>query len=431
MTEQDNKIKPLKKGAVVYPKAYHVDPDNPDNSYVEGVTQGNQPIVAYIRVGAEHKERQDSDSKGRTLPSVKDLASKNPAAPRRCEAHANNGPDDPSRGILLIEQISKLEGEEASKHPGKFVCEAKWASILQQNDYMPAYTGQGYIEVSFRRGLDAEQKKLKAEFLGLKRRLENPSENKLDLKEQMQAIQSEMIQARQMFLTVVDMKIDEMVSVELSKLENLGPTDRLSALERRLKEMTEPMTNTGMYGGALLRLRNGDTVSPLYTSSFAMQYDFKNRKVVPFEDTFANWRKFDGQKLCGAFMKASPSMNLTLDIIPCQRINFGPKSLDPYKADILRGEASKTLKTYVDEDARDHVGVIDLTPNDYLASFMACRTALASEENRIISRAHSYTAPMVKAVLYGQDLTRYRMSSANGSSSEKSAQGSPAPAMAD
>lgn len=425
MTEQADKIKPLKKGAVVYPQAYHVDKENPDNSYLEGVTQGGQPIVAYLRVSDEHKERQSGDSQGRTLPSIKDLSSMNPAAPRRCEASSDNGPDNATKGVLLVEQISRMEGPQADAHPGKFVCESKWISILQQSSYMPAKMTKGYVEISFHRGLDSEQKKQKAKYLSLRQRLTNPSESILQLKEEMQAIQRELIQSRKLFLSVVDMQVENLHSINVSELEGVAPQDRGSMLRSKLEELLEPLTHTGMYGGAILRLRDGGMVSPLYTSTIAMQYDFKNGKVLPFSDVYANWLKFDGQKLSGAFMKASPRMNLTLDIIPCQRINFGPKSNDPYKADILRLESSKTLKTYIDEEARADIGVIDLTPNDYLASFMASRSALAGDGNCIISRAHSYTGPMVKAVLFGPDMTQYKMSDPNSAKASGSRNATP------
>lgn len=413
MTISSDKIKPLKKGAVVYPRSYHIDNDNPDNSYIEGVTQGGQDIVAYLRVSDEHKAAQAGDSEGRTLPSIKDLSSKNPAAPRRCEASPDNGAENASKGVVLVEQIKRLEGVEAEAHPGKFVCESKWISILQQSDFMPAKMTKGYVEISFHRGLDSDQKKQKAEYVSLKRRLNDPNENILQVKQDMQTIQRDLIQSRKMFLALVDIQIENTLSIDISDLEGVSAHDRIDRLKSKIKELVEPLTNTGMYGGAILRLRDGDMVSPLYTSTFAMQFDYKNKAVMPFEDAFSNWQKFDGQKLSGAFAKASPKMSLTLDIIPCQRINFGKKSNDPYKEDILRLESSKTLKTYVEEGARNDIGVIDLTPNDYMASFMASRTALASEENCIISRSHSFTGPMVKAVLFGPEMTQYKFSNQN------------------
>lgn len=411
MSNIAEKIKPLKKGAVVYPRAYHIDSENPDNSFIEGVTQGGQSIIAYLKVDDEHKASNASDGEGRTIPSIKDLSSKNPAAPRRCEASKDNGPDNPTKGVLLVEQIQKVTDSRAESHPGKFVCESKWISILQQSDYMPAKMTKGHIEISFHRGLDSDQKKQKAEYLSLKQKLDDPNEDKLTIKQKMQSIQRDMILSRKMFLALVDIKSDDMVSIPLYDESAANPRNRVSMLKNELEKMVVPLTEQGMYGGAILRLRNGLSVSPLYTASFAMQFDFVNKKVMPFEEVFNNFQRFEGKKLVETIMKVSPNMKLTLDIIPCQRINFGKKSNDPYKKDIMRLESSKTLKTYVDETAREHIGVIDLEPNDYMASFMASRTAIASEENCIISRAHSFTGPMVKSVLIAPDLRKYEFTS--------------------
>lgn len=414
MSDQLEAIKPLKKGAVVYPRSYHYDSDNPLNSYIEGVTQGGQEIVAYLRVGEEHKERQGSDGNGKTVPSIKDLNAKNPTAPRRCEADKDNGPDNPTKGILLVEQITKLEGEEVQRHPGKFVCEAKWVSILQQSSYLPAKMTKGYVEIAFHPKLSPDQQRMKAQFLALKNKLQSNDSNALSIKEEMQQIQSEMIESRRMFLTLVDMDIEKTVSYPLVDMDGVPGPDRIQTLKESLQGMLEERTTSGMYGGAILRLRTSDTVSPLYTSMIAMRFDYKASKknaIVPFDEIFQSWCRFDGSKLISVFSKATANSGLILDVIPVQRSNIGWKSLDLYQKDILRLESSKTLKTYVDDNARMDVGVLDLTVNDYLVSFMANRTAITEEENILISRTHSYTAPMVKAAIFADDMKKYKMSS--------------------
>lgn len=424
MSNQLEAIKPLKKGAVVYPRAYHYDSENPLNSYIEGVTQGGQEIVAYLRVGEEHKERQGSDGNGKTIPSIKDLNAKNPTAPRRCEASADNGPDKPEKGILLVEQISKLEGDEAARHPGKFVCEAKWVSILQQSSFLPAKMTKGYVEIAFHPKLSPDQLRMKAQFVSLKNQLQTPNVDALSIKEEMQNIQREMIESRRMFLTLVDMDIEGTSSFDLSQMGSGDSPARIEQLKGCLKESLELRTESGMYGGAILRLRTSDTVSPIYTSMIAMRFDYKAQKknaIVPFEEVFQSWCKFDGSKLLSVFSKASENSGLILDVIPTQRTNIGWKSLDVYQKDILRLESSKTLKTYVDDDARMDVGVLDLTVNDYLVSFMANRTAITEEENILISRTHSYTAPMVKAPLFAVNMQKYKMSNPDKSQQKRAA----------
>lgn len=424
MSDQLEPIKPLKKGAVVYPRSYHYDSENPLNSYIEGVTQGGQEIVAYLRVGEEHKERQGSDGNGKTVPSIKDLNAKNPTAPRRCEASSDNGPDKPEKGILLVEQINKLEGEEAQRHPGKFVCEAKWVSILQQSSYLPAKMTKGYVEIAFHPKLSPDQMRLKAQFIALKNKLEGQNADALSIKEEMQVIQREMIESRRMFLTLVDMDIENTMTYSLAEMDSVPPQNRIATVKDALKEALESRTESGMYGGAILRLRTTDTVSPLYTSAIAMRFDYKAEKknaIVPFEDIFQTWSRFDGSKLLSVFSKASANSGLILDIIPVQRSNIGWKSLDLYQKDILRLESSKTLKTYVDDSARMDVGVLDLTVNDYLVSFMANRTAITEEENILISRTHSYTAPMVKAALFANNMTKYKMSNPDKSQQKRAA----------
>lgn len=401
---------PLNK--IFYPREYVIDEANLENSYVRGVTFLGNEAVVYLRL-KDSDRMAISEDNAKTEPSILDFAETRPNATRKCLASADNSPENPC-GVLMIEQV-QLMSEPPANHPeGVMIASAHWMSILQEQNYNHASVGMGYVEVAFSPRMDPELRKKIGRYHALHQKFLNPPEDEhvLDLEQQLETLQKEIIGDRKMFLTGVNMKPEQTISINLGNELGVNAKERLEKFKDLLRGPLESMTEKGRYGGAIVRLRRGNDVSGNVFDVINMRYDGQTKGVKPFDEVMTEFAKFGNRDLVKAISTnkspdTKPVSPITLDIIPCQRTNLGQKSYPRIVNDILKLGSSKLLKTYVDENSHRLVGIEDLNKKGaYIANVLCTRNAEAVKVGRgnvLASSFHSASGPLCNSLLLNQE----------------------------
>lgn len=384
--KNNDKKQGFKGGMLLYPREYHIDENNPDLSYCYGVNEYGKDVIFYLDPTEQARESARKSTTGQTVPNFEEFADDDRRATKQCNADEMNSPAKPF-GILMMEQAApKEENTITDKYPGIPVYDAKWASILREGIYMNVPPiGFGYMEIGFHPKVNGEVDDLKLQYKQVEQDFSGGRMSEVDADEKKENLYLQITQNRQKWFIAVILKHKQQVTLtHNSKEEFFG----------YLSSYLNNYTDNGMYGGAMIRVRRGDVVDSKLSCYCNMSYDYKKGCVKDVNVVLDDWFKFNGNRIMKA---ATKDANVTIDIIPTQRINFGKMSVDKYSKD-LGLMSSKIMKTYVDKSAHFNPNVDFFREKVFLASKIGVRLANvkrgASKGGFLASTIHSFSPPL-------------------------------------
>lgn len=384
--QNNEKKQELKGGMILCPREYYIDSENGDLSYCYGVNEYGKEVVFYLNPTEQAREAARSSSTGQTVPNFEEFSDDDRRNTKQCNPDPENSLASPY-GILMMEQISVKEDHSLSaKYPSVPVYEAKWASILREGDYMEMPPiGFGYMEIGYHPKVNGEVDDLRLQYQDIESQLAQGIISEVDAEEKKENLYLQITSRRQKWFIAVIVKHKMQVTIENKNQETIA-----SYLSTYLTKFTDK----GMYGGAMIRVRNGDIVDSELSCYCNMSYDYQNKCVRDVNQVVNDWFKFNGNKI---LRKAQGDNNIHIDIIPTQRINFAKMSTDKYSKD-LASMSSKIMKTYVDRKAHFNPNINFFKDKVFLLSKVGVRLAKAkrgeSKGNLLGSTIHSFSPPM-------------------------------------
>ncbi len=398
-------------GMAVFPARYVVEEDY-KQSYMIARDVRDRLVKIHI-LPNENTVLKSQQSSSYTIPLISEFAKTNRRALFSCIADPKNSKNSPF-GILLCEQVTQVDN---SMHKGHSfpTYHAKWASILRPDNEEPTPgLGIGYLEVNYVYPNTSPDKSFQAvsRLLSNFHEIKNsPAINPLD-RETMLAKEAERIfHAREKRYASIIIKHKEIQ-------ENLFPQYFDAQLLRNIIEnLVSKYQVNGRYGMALIRVRVGENVLLKHCAKYSMGYDYKNKQVYTLDQVWEQFSKYELNKL----MSASNIANVSFDIIPCQKIFFGPKGISkcdkdlmPFSKEGVVNPPSKVMKQFIDASChRDPT--IDLNKSwSFLASYVGVRTARiesgSSSGNEIASTIHSFSRVVGNAITIRRDLSCFQLS---------------------
>lgn len=379
-----------KGGMIVYPREYFVNEDDEFSSHLLALNHLGEECIVFIEPTEENRRKAADSSSAETVPSLVAFAETGRRAQRPCFASADNGPDK-SCGIFVLEQVSYEEAR--SQQFGKPVYSGKWASVLREDDEVPdCMVGKGYLELGFKKQLSAEASDMLLEFQELEMQKQSGQISAIDAAERQESLSARIMADRKKWFVAVFLKPHETL-----RLPTLSPQMFDAALRPGLTKYT----HDGMYGGALIRARKGKVVLSRLSGFCNMQFDYTNGGVKPFEDVFAEFMKYTGNRLMAA---KNRDPNIVVEVIPVQRVNCGKLGNDKYAKDVsapLFGRSSKVMNTYLDRRVHHNPQANYLIEKPFLFADIAVRLAQAKEKkskgNCLVSSVHAFSAPFGNA----------------------------------
>jgi hypothetical protein len=379
MTSVDNSETTTRRGGgfVLYPREYRIDEANPQASSVIGVTRGGEVRQVYLQPpeGAVNAAAQNN---AKTVPSLARFAQTGRRARTPCEASPENGPQRPF-GVLLIEQAFAID-------PAEGVWGGRWASVLRNSteDPLPAL-GIGYLEINVAERLSEQGSALMEEFRALEEARAAPGANLVDIDERQVALRAGIYAAQKKWFTSVLLRPKESVI-----LAEAAP----AALAAALRGPLEHYTRRGMYGGALVRLRDGDRVILSACAQIEMQFDFTRRETRSFDEVFSTFMRYQGGRLLSECRRRPGSV---IEVVPALRINCGPNGNELYgrQLEYWQGGTPKIIKTFVDRTLHDKPLPSFRREQRFLAAQVAVRIAEIqdgpSQGNLITASLHAFS----------------------------------------
>lgn len=356
------------RNVIFYPRRYVIDENNPNLSYVEGVSQKGVLFTMRLELNNAYLESIKGDS-DKTPPTLENFARTDRAAKTPCFASENNGPDSDKReGVLLFSRVFPTDD--------KNVFVAGWAVALAYDSSSPEpLYGFGRMEIENTpiRFETPEVVSLHNEILNLTKMLET-ADNKFDLQSHIIKLKQDLDSKRKMrFRAVVD---------KLSETEVISPSGERFQAEhlhtRVFCAFDKYTTNDGRYGGVTVRVRRDQVV--LKDLSFSLFQYFVNNGVSEPDRVWGEFLKF--KRGASILNKISKDPSLIVELIPSQRINCGPKGNALYKK---ASELSELRLTYT--DSRDENISINAT--------IAARLAPTRKgHNLILSSIFATTSPI-------------------------------------
>lgn len=391
----------LNGGMIFYPRRYHIADDPAaaaKNDFAEGVDGSGRECVLYIhpKHGAAFSARDSFSAK--VVPVFEDFADPRPGARRGCLATADNGPGS-HEGILLAEQISYADEKLARKHPGKDVIVCRWASILTprtklglpDGEQLPSpVIGKGFLEINFHPQLSDEAKALVSEWRELRQAFTGSASEEQALN----TLADRIYDARKKWFVGTVIKPDLISTIERPSL---------IAVREAAEGPCNEFSKNGKYGGAILRVRQGDMVVREACERIYLQYDYKeNKRPQTFEEAWSIFERFQGRSLARAIRDLGPGT--VVDVIPVERINCGRPANELFGSGL--GHDRKLMKTYVEPAFRANPLVHLQRRNCFLYADIAVRLAeLRSRGNRgnlVVSAFHAWSSPKGNALTIGR-----------------------------
>lgn len=379
----------MKGGMVLYPREYVIDPTNSDNSYVVGADIKGRVVVAYIIPTEQAKANARDSNTAQSIPSLEEFSQTHRKAMHPCFASKDNSYASPS-GVLLLEQISPFNDCPVKHDLPVYKC--KWASILRETDDSPLVPmGYGFLEINCNRKFSDEINEYINRYNEIDADIKaGLIDNVVDADQEKMRLHSMIMSKKKKWFIAVILK-----NRELIQLTNVTEAGFVEVLRPFLERYTEK----GMYGGAMIRVRDGNTVLSELCSQCDMSYDYKNLVVRDVKGVIDDFLAWDGKKIIRE-LKSKPQ--LIVEIIPTQRINCGKIGNDRYNKDLsyLGGsmQIPKTLKTYVSSEVYTNPVIDYKKEKKFLYSMIAVRVAEIHSSkgtgNLLVSAIHAFSAPI-------------------------------------
>ena len=359
---------------VLYPRRYVCEGDDHRKHYVEGVDRAGRPCRGFLRITPQ--ARGLAQSKKMSLPSMALLSDTRITAQNPCRASEGNGRESPN-GVLLLEQCELVDKEKREYSAG-------WASVLRRQEDpsqpLPMF-GHGYVEMRQFLGRNGKDDKDLQELL---RRAGEPGLNDDE---------------RAALCADIYPKIKLAFSALFLSYPDAMPMRSLSEVREFAVHCMEMGTSLGGSGGALVRVRRGQTVSALQSRLIERQYGFREKRML---STGECWRMQSGDWRDADRLFAT----CEVDCIPTLRVNCGPQGNQRYGRDAALSEsAPKIEKIWLEREFRRRPS---LKPPKFphLATRLAVRTAYTKEGNCIVSAAHVCGMPIGNALSLDKALVR-------------------------
>lgn len=393
-------------GMVIFPVTYVVT-DDYKQSYVIARDLNNKFVKVHICPNEKAVQRSNSGD-AFSIPLVSEFAKTGRHARNPCYADKKNSKNNPV-GILLCEQVQKVQDSE---HKGYSfpTFTAKWASVLRIDTLEPTPgLGIGFFEVAYTYPKDQPQKNIAAinqMIKGFVEKANSPIINPLERSEILTREAELIFNTRAKRYSAMIIKHNEIV-------ENISVTTP-KELRTILESSVQKYTVDGRYGVALIRVRRGNVVNTSASTRFSMEYNYSERRINTDEENWHNFRKYQLNNLY-PFIK-DPAYSI--DIIPCQRIYFGPKGVGRFNKEFMPvspasvvNPPSKWMKQFIDK--KYHVDpTVDLVKKQaFLASFIGVRVARESggQQNHLASTIHSVSKVVCPAIAIKSDLSAYQL----------------------
>lgn len=386
MTQTNSNRKPFRGGVVFYPNKYVVNDEDILASYAEGVTLGGKEAVVFIHPTESNRAKASDSGNASTIPTINLFAEEHRTAKNPCIATEDNSPKAPV-GAMIVEQI-EIDEEKSKEFSGKTVIVGKWASVLQVDEReSPFMTGKGYLEINFGFRMPEMLVEKQHQYEELTQAIKDGRANPLDVEAERAALYKDIIRERQKWFVAVFIKHDQLVEIVDYSTDTL---------KNFLRYYMETYTKEGMYGGCLLRVRQGDTVISNLCAQCEHQYDFKKGSVADIEGVIENFMKYYGNRI----LKSVSSNNAyQLELIPIHRLNCGSTGNNKYGSDLSESPmgASKVLKTYVEKRLNEDPVADFRKSKGFLFTNIACRTSRVArgsgKGNFLLSAIHAFSAP--------------------------------------
>lgn len=394
MSESENKPN---GGFVFYPRAYHIIEESIDDSYAYGVNQNGEECVVHIRPTEGARAAAKNRDTAQTIPTLLEFGDESRRAKNPCIASEDNCKKKPE-GVMIVEQTLQ-EGNmpESGPYPGLPIFIARWASVARESSDMPKVpVGPGYIEVGFSHKVDQHVNELMTQYQEIESQVANGIRtDMIEVEEEKTTLRQQIMAGRKKWFVSVMLRNEE-----IFPLANLEQETLKSALQGILNKYTMK----GMYGGAIVRVREGDVVISEISASCNMMFDYQKKSVKPFEDTFNDFMKFNGNKI----LRTAKAQNYSIDIIPTIRINCGPVGMNKFADQFKGAGVPKVLKTFVDSDFHDKPFANYEREKGFLFAHMAVRLAVigrgkSGAGNYLMSSVHAYSAPKGNILTLGNN----------------------------
>jgi hypothetical protein len=395
-------------GMVIFPVRYIVQ-DDYKQSYIIARDLQNKFVKIHI-LPNENMVKRAQQSTSHSIPMVSEFAKTGKKARNPCAADEKNSKNKPC-GVLLCEQITKVQDSMHANYTFP-TYHAKWASNLREDLAEPTPgIGVGFLEISY----TYPKKNPNQSFASIKNmtasyieKANSPIINPLD-RDDLLTRDAEMI------FNTRGKRYSSVIIKHREIQENLSISTP-NQLRGMLESAVSKYTNNGRYGVALIRVRKGDVVDTDASTRFVMDYNYTEKRINTHDENWNRFRRYEAEKLF-PFIKDG---GYSIDIIPCQRIYFGPQGITKYDKELMpiSGEGhinppSKLIKQFVDKKYHTDP-TYDLVVNHaFLASFIGVRVARiedgSSQGNEIASTIHSYSKVVAPAIALRADLSSYKL----------------------
>lgn len=395
-------------GMVTFPIEY-VNNQDYRQAYMLARDLSNNVIKVHI-VPKDDLVQRAKGSNSHSVPLISEFSKTGRKALKSCIAKPENSKNNPV-GILLCEQVVPV-GQ--TQHNGQTynTFEAKWASNLRIDEAEPTPgIGLGFFEVAYTypksdpsRSYNAVQQMIR----GFLEKKNSPAMNPLDATSILTQEAEKIFHTRAKRYSAIVLKHREIIE----NIQVGTPNELRSILEQAVSKYTQD----GRYGVALIRVRRGNVVHTQASTRYVQDYNYQEGRVRNNDENWANFRKYEAQKLF-PFIKDG---QYSVDIIPAQRIYFGPQGVSRYDKEFMpvsqngvTNPPSKMMKQFVDK-LYHHDPSVDLVANQgFLASFVGVRIARiedgASFGNEIASSIHSFSKVVAPAIAIRADLSAYQL----------------------
>jgi hypothetical protein len=383
-------------GMILYPVKYVIDMEDPDKSYAL-CRDINDCLVMFLLNPEERHKEAAAKNTSKSVPQLRKFAERHKTAKNPCYADIANNKRTP-HGIFVGEQITpkgertlSLSGDDAVNFKGEQVTlpvyEGKWASIVRDKvDGYRAPVGFGYLEVDFNRTLSPNGNVLKLKYDEISRILSEPDkypdEDLVQLASEKIKLGGELREDRKKRFVGVLLHVKNMLTLEeISR-------DRI---REAVSKIHAHYTKEGLYGGAIIRVRDGDRVITRLCKACDSAYDAGQKVVKKFDVVFDDFLRYGGNRLIDeAYRKG-----YTMDIIPTERFNCGFNGNDIYSKDMASG-SGKVLKTYVDNDYHEDPLADIKRNNGFLFAKVCMRLAMTTDgtNNYLLSAIHAFSKPL-------------------------------------
>lgn len=395
-------------GMIIFPVRYVVQ-DDYKQSYIIARDLQNKFVKVHIMPNEKMVQRAQQ-STSHSIPLVSEFAKTGKKARNPCMASEKNSKHNPC-GVLLCEQITPVQDSMHANYNFP-TYHAKWASNLREDAEEPTPgIGIGFLEISYtypKKNPNQSFASIKSMISGYVEKANSPIVNPLDRADLLTRDAEMIFNTRGKRYSSVIVK-----HREIQENLDIKTPNQLRAI---LEAAVDKYTQNGRYGVALIRVRKGDVVDTDASTRFTMDYNYQESRVNTPDENWERFRKYEAEKLFPFIKDAGYS----IDIIPCQRIYFGPQGITKYDKELMpvSGEGhinppSKLIKQFVDK--KYHADPThDLVANHaFLASFVGVRVARiedgSSQGNEIASTIHSYSKVVAPAIALRADLSSYRL----------------------